>query len=94
MAHIVCWRTGEVTVARRVPKGAMKVLTGHGKRLRRVLRLHALPADDGRTLLLPGLQDARTDLAAIEAVKSFIVELRRTLALGPHRRVRGGGRLI
>lgn len=94
MAHIVCWKNGEVTVSRRVPKGAMRVLTGHGKRLRRVLALHADFAQDGRTLLVPGLQEARTDLAAIEAVRAFVDILRQTLALGPHRRVPGGGRLI
>lgn len=91
MAHIVCWKNGEVTVSRRVPKGAMRVVTGHGKRLRRVLSVHAHCAEDGRTLLIPGLREAATDLAAIEAVRAFVIMLRETLALGPHRRVRGGG---
>lgn len=91
MAHIVCWRTGEVAVSRRIPKGAMEVLTGHGRRLRRVLSLHAIPADDGKALFIPGLRTAGDDLAAIEIVRIFTQTLRATLALGPHRRVRGGG---
>jgi len=91
MAHIVCWRSGEVLVSRRVPKGAIRIVTGHGKRLRRILVACARHAYDGRTLLVPGMPEADNDLAAIAAVKAFEAMLLKRLALGPHKRLRGGG---
>jgi len=94
MASVVCLRSGEVFVARRVPKGAMEIVSGHGKRLKRVLLAEARHAYDGRTLLVPGVPEAESDLQAIHAVKAFEQRLLKALAAGPHRRVRGGGRLI
>ncbi|WP_320202445.1 host nuclease inhibitor protein [Agrobacterium rosae] len=89
MAHIVCYRSGEAFVSRRVPKGSMKIVTGHGRRLRRILSVCARQAYDGKTLLVPGLPEAEGDLQAIEAVKGFEQMLRERLALGPHRRTKG-----
>lgn len=89
MAHIVCYRSGEAFVSRRVPKGTMKIVTGHGRRLRRILSACARHAYDGKTLLVPGLPEADDDRLAIEAVKHFEEMLRKRLALGPHRRTKG-----
>jgi len=90
MASIVCYRSGEALVVRRVPKGAMKVVSGHGKRLKRVLLAEARHGYDGETLLVPGVPEAETDLQALFAVKTFEQRLLKALAVGPHRRVRGG----
>ncbi|WP_311272361.1 MULTISPECIES: host nuclease inhibitor protein [unclassified Rhizobium] len=89
MAHIVCYRSGEAFVSRRIPKGSMKIVTGHGRRLLRILSVCARHAYDGKTLLVPGLPEADSDLQAIEAVKGFEVMLRKRLAQGPHRRTKG-----
>lgn len=89
MAHIVCHRSGEAFVSRRVPKGTMKIVTGHGRRLKRVLCACARHAYDGKTLLVPGLPEADNDLQAINAVKAFEQMLRERLAKGPHRRTKG-----
>ena len=89
MAHIVCCRSGETFVSRRVPKGTMKVVTGHGRRLKRILCACARHAYDGKTLLVPGLPEANNDLQAINAVKAFEQMLRERLAKGPHRRTKG-----
>lgn len=89
MAHIVCYRSGETFVSRRVPKGTMKVVTGHGRRLKRILSVCARHAYDGKTLLVPGLPEAGNDLQAIAAVKGFEQMLRERLAKGPHRRTKG-----
>lgn len=88
MAHIVCYRSGEAFVARRAPKGSMKIVAGHGRRLRRVLTACARHAHDGKTMLVPGLVEAQNDKQAIEALKQFEVMLRQRLALGPHRRTK------
>lgn len=88
MAHIVCYRSGEAFVSRRIPKGTMKLVTGHGRRLRRILSVCARHAYDGKTMLVPGLPEADNDLQAIEAVKGFEQMLRKRLAKGPHRRTK------
>ncbi len=90
MAHIVCWRTGKVSVSRRIPKGAMGVVAGHGNRLRRVLRQHCSLQRDGQAYLLLTLPTALDDHAAIVAIESFVASVREILARGPHRRFRGG----
>lgn len=89
MAHIVCFRSGETFVSRRVPKGTMKIVTGHGRRLKRILSICARHAYDGETMLVPGLPEADNDLQAINAVKAFEQMLRNRLAKGPHRRTKG-----
>ncbi|MEH3093390.1 MAG: hypothetical protein PGN20_15445 [Agrobacterium cavarae] len=58
MGHIVCYRSGQVFVSRRVPKGALQIVTGHGRRLNRVLSACARHAYDGETLLVPGVPEA------------------------------------
>lgn len=88
MGHIVCWRSGQVVVARRVPRGAMQLVTGHGRRLNRVLGACARQAYDGKTLLVPGVPEAATDLEALEAVRRFKQMLLKLLARGPHRRAK------
>ncbi|WP_309771355.1 hypothetical protein [Agrobacterium larrymoorei] len=88
MANIVCYRSGEVFVARRAPKGSMKIVAGHGRRLRRILTACARHSHDGKSMLVPGLIEAQNDKQAIEAVKQFEVTLRQHLARGPHRRTK------
>ncbi len=88
MGRIVCYRSGEVFVSRRVPKGALQIVTGHGRRLNRVLGVCARHAYDGKTLLVPGLPEADTDLQAVEAVRQFKQMLLKRLARGPHRRTK------
>ncbi len=90
MGHIVCWRSGKISVSRRVPKGAMGVVTGHGNRLHRVLRQHGSLERSGHAYLLPTLQMALDDRAAIVAIEAFVGSVREILARGPHRRLRGG----
>ncbi|UNZ49481.1 hypothetical protein [Agrobacterium tumefaciens] len=89
MAHIVCYRSGETFVSRRVPKGSMKIVTGHGRRLKRVLGVWARHAYDGKRLLVPGVPEAVSDLQALEAIKQFQQLLLVQMAKGPHRRTRG-----
>lgn len=93
MAHIVCWRSGRADVARRVPKGAMGVVNGHGNRLRRVLRQHTSLERDGQTYSLQTLKLALDERATIVAIEAFVASVREILARGPHRRSRGGGLL-
>lgn len=68
----------------------MGVVSGHGNRLRRVLRQHAGLARDGQAYSLPSLKIALDDRAAILAIEAFVASVREILARGPHRRVRGG----
>ena len=88
MGHIVCYRSGQVFVSRRVPKGALQIVTGHGRRLNRVLSACARHAYDGKTLLVPGVPEADSDVQAVEAVRKFKQMLLKRLARGPHRRTK------
>jgi hypothetical protein len=91
MAYICCYRSGEVFVSKRVPKGAIELVRGHGTRLKRVLSAQARPSYDGVTLLVPGIPEADTDLQALEAAKAFELLIYKALATSPWRKSRGGG---
>ncbi len=87
MAHIICWRSGEVEVKRSVPRGAVSILEGHGTHLKRILGPAARHAYDGVTLLVPGVPEAESDDEAIEAVNRFQAWLERGESLRASKRV-------
>ena len=89
--HIVCWKDGSLELSRRVPRGAIPVVSGHGKRLRRLLAAEAAPGPPGR-FCLPVILVAASDLDKMYAVRRFRDRLQKALA-GPSYKKRGG-RLI
>jgi hypothetical protein len=71
MAHILSWRCGTVAVESRKAEGALVLATGPRKRLQDALEVCARHAYDGKTLLVPGVPEAKDDQAAIKATLVF-----------------------
>lgn len=72
MAHFAyCWRGGVIEFGPRVPGGALPVDRGTERSVRRRVEPLARHAYDGRTLLVPGIPEAESDVAAYEAYQRF-----------------------
>lgn len=67
-----CYRSGQIMFGRSVPKGAIKVAQGPAKALRKMICATARHAYDGKTLLVPGVPEARTEKLAGDALERFI----------------------
>lgn len=80
MGHVICRRSGEVSISRYAKRGTLKVLTGDGRRIRPILLVVARHAYDGRTLLVPGVPEATSDVQAMEAVVAFRKQIQKRLA--------------
>lgn len=89
MGHVVCRRSGEVFIKHHAPKGTLKITTGDGRRIRWILIAIARHAYDGKTLLVPGVPEAKTDLDAMYAVKAFQQTLQTKLAETPRAKRKG-----
>lgn len=81
MAVAYCWRDGRLECASRAPKGALVLANGPMRLLRKITSTIGRHGYDGRTLLVPGIPEADTDLEALEAARRFQVECRRRLAV-------------
>ncbi|WP_043062120.1 hypothetical protein [Brucella anthropi] len=79
MAIAYCWRGGDIQIGRRLPKGAIKLGSAHGIRLKRAVSVCARHSYDGQTLLVPGIPEADNDTEALEAVQRFREQLSRRL---------------
>ena len=67
-----CFRTGEIKISRkRDEPGMLLVGSGPGKELREKVSARARLADDGHTMLVPGLPEAESEKDALDAVNSF-----------------------
>lgn len=66
-----CRRSGEIGFARRLPNNAIILGRGPDEHVRKAAGVVARHAYDGKTLLVPGIPEALTDDAALEAVAWF-----------------------
>lgn len=87
MAVAYCYRSGQVMIGDRVPKGAMELCRARSPRLREAVEVVARHAYDGKTLLVPGIPEAEDDTQALRAADHFREQLLKRLA---SRRVRKG----
>jgi hypothetical protein len=65
-----CWRTGVIEFGSRVPEGARVLDRGGEQSVRRRAEAHARHGYRGE-LLVPGVPEADTDIAALEACQRF-----------------------
>ncbi len=80
MPVVYCSRDGVIGIGRRAPRGTLPLVSAPGRRLRRIVEVMARHAYDGATLLVPGIPEATSDLAALEAARSFERQVTRRLA--------------
>ncbi len=76
------WRSGEIGLGRRAPHGTISFAQGPGCKLRRLVEARSRRAYDNKTLLVPGVPEADTDTAALEALKAFGEWIKRGLSDG------------
>lgn len=77
MAHIICWRSGQVEVRSSEPEGGISLMRGSARRLKTLLEACARHAYDGKTLLVPGIPEADDDDAAYDAMVAFAAFLKK-----------------
>ena len=80
MPVVYCSRDGVIGIGRRAPHGSLPLVSARGRNLRRIVEVVARHAYDGVTLLVPGIPEAASDLAALEAARSFQKQVARRLA--------------
>lgn len=71
MSVAYCRRTGKIEIGRACPAGALPLARGGAVALRRAVEAKSRHAYDGKTLLVPGIPEAETDIAAMAAARQF-----------------------
>lgn len=69
--HAYCYASGQIEFAPRIPDGALPIAKGPDKKLREFLCGVSRHAYDGETLLVPGIPEAPSQGAALDALKRF-----------------------
>lgn len=67
-----CFASGEIQLGKRVPGGAVVLVTGPRSELKREIDVVARLAYDNQTQLVPGLPESRSVESAIKAVVAFV----------------------
>lgn len=62
-----CYQSGLIEFGRSVPKGALPIIKGRPKQVRRTVEATAVLAYDNETLLVPGVGTAKTELGKYAA---------------------------
>lgn len=71
MAHAYCNRQGVISFGKRIPDGMLPVLRGRDREIRRELGVAARLAYDNKTLLVPGVPEAKDEAEALTALQNF-----------------------
>jgi len=71
MAYAYAWRSGRIEVGPRVPEGALPIVRGRAVTVMNAMQAMARHAYDGKTLLVPGIPEAASDDAAVDALIGF-----------------------
>lgn len=80
MINVYAFRSGEIGFCKgRVPEGALRLLRGPARALRRTVSAAARHAYDNRTLLVPGVPEATDGDAALLAASRFRREIQKRL---------------
>jgi hypothetical protein len=77
--HIYAYRSGRIGLSKTVPKGAIGVITGTRAELTAVLSPHARHGYDGEAMLVPGVPEAKSQKAALQALEHWRERLRKSL---------------
>lgn len=83
----VCWASGRIDLVERKPKGSLLIAKGPRRRLMAALQLRARMAFDGKTMLVPGVPEAKEmEIDPVEAVIYFSKCVTRALGKAKHRK--------
>jgi len=71
MTFVYCYRSGLVEFGELLPKGALLIDKGRGKKWRKGVEVKCRLSYDGKTYLVPGVPEAETNKDAYSAYKRF-----------------------
>jgi hypothetical protein len=71
-----CWASGVLQFGRTLPDGAIEIARGPARPLRKWMDPLARRAYDGKTLLVPGVPEARGGRARLSALCDFVKWIR------------------
>lgn len=74
-----CYRSGQIGLGSRLPKGALPIARAKGHQLRRTIEGLARWAYDNKTMLVPGIPEADSDVEALDALKRFAGQVARRM---------------
>lgn len=66
-----CYRNGVIKFGKTEPKGALEISRGSGKTWKAKISARARLHFDGKTLLVPGIPEAKNNKEAIDALLKF-----------------------
>lgn len=69
--HALCYASGEVVFRRTVPAGTLPLASGPEEALRSEMEAACRHSHDGRTLLVPGVPEAKDQEEGLAAVQRF-----------------------
>jgi hypothetical protein len=67
-----CWRSGLIEFGSKVPSGAIPIIDTHGKQISRESIESGARLGYDHSLLVPGIPEADSDEAAMEALEKWI----------------------
>lgn len=67
-----CWANGVIGFGDHLPEGALPLMRGAPNVVRGRMSTHARHAYDRKTLLVPGIPEARDEASALKAYQAFI----------------------
>lgn len=70
-----CWRTGEIEIGVKVPEGAIPLAWGPEELLAAAVKRTSRLAADNKTPLVPGVPEASTSDAALDALAAYAKRL-------------------
>lgn len=71
-----CYRSGEVRFGSEIPYGAIQIAEGYGDKWETDIEAQCRISHDGKTLLVPGIPEAPTHAAAMDALCRFVERIR------------------
>jgi len=67
-----CYASGQIHVGKKVPKGALPIITGPEKKVRDLIHATATLAYDNKTWLVPGIGLAPTQKEKYDALVAYV----------------------
>ena len=70
-----CRQDGVIFFDKKLQKGALPILKGRRKRVKRIVSARARHAYEGKVLLVPGIPEAKDPTSRMDALSKFINNL-------------------
>ena len=79
MRTAYCWQSGQIEVGTWVPEGALPIASAPAAEIRKAIQGTARLAFDNETYLVPGLPEAKTPDARLNALEAYTAMVKERL---------------